>query len=106
MTLDEEYSPKRKAGLIDNVLSCTALVSGVFDELASEERERVRRKVAKVVGDADVTLEKILEIYRAEVPGFAAKWRDLEACKSIESRRAALNSILSENYGSKLRSEG
>lgn len=89
-TPDEEYSPERKADLIDNIPSCTAVVSDVFDELTSDKRIELRQKVADVVGEPYGLLEAILDVYRNELPGFAAKWKNLEAAEPAESRRAAL----------------
>jgi hypothetical protein len=103
VTPDVEYSPERKAGLIEAILSSTAVVSDALSKLSPDLRRRLRSKVANVIAGSNTSLESVLDVYRAEVPGFASKWRDLEAPGPASSRRAAMEHILAERYGSKLK---
>ena len=103
MKSGKHYSPNRKAALIDRILSSTAYVCEALDNMASDQRDALRDNVAKVIADPGASLESVLDVYRIEVPRFAALWRDLENAHQDSGRAAAIEHILVGNYGTKLR---
>jgi len=83
-------------------LSSTKFLWEALDTLSTEERGKILDNVANALGNTGIPLENVLDVYRNEVPGFTAMWLDLEAAGDANSRRAALEHILAERYGSKL----